>query len=142
MKAEDMLRKAAELVGGNRHDQHGERTQNHENIARMWNAYLRAKVRGSDLYELGAADVAIMSALLKIARTASGKHNIDDYMDGAAYLALAGDMAERAGDVNKAYDHLPTIEDLVKEAQAELYGETGGHQEKLSSVTPTSSRRW
>lgn len=34
--------------------------------------------------------------LLKIARSTAGRHQIDDYIDGAAYAALAGEAAERA----------------------------------------------
>ena len=32
---------------------------------------------------------------LKMARATAGKHRIDDYIDGAAYMALAGEAAER-----------------------------------------------
>lgn len=34
--------------------------------------------------------------ILKIARSAGGRHQPDDYIDGAAYAALAGEAAERA----------------------------------------------
>lgn len=33
--------------------------------------------------------------LLKAARARQGNHNIDDYLDGAAYFALAGECADR-----------------------------------------------
>ena len=36
-------------------------------------------------------------ALLKMARAAGGKLHIDDYIDQAAYAALAGEAAEHAG---------------------------------------------
>ena len=32
--------------------------------------------------------------LLKIARSQAGQHNIDDYVDGAGYQAIAGHIAE------------------------------------------------
>lgn len=41
----------------------------------------------------------LFMAVLKLARatTAGGRHNADDYVDGAAYFALAGEEAERTG---------------------------------------------
>jgi hypothetical protein len=38
-------------------------------------------------------DVAIMMALLKIARTQTGVYNRDDYVDAAGYIALAHRLA-------------------------------------------------
>ena len=42
--------------------------------------------------EVTAYDVAMMMALLKIARTKTGNPNKDDLVDGAAYLAIAGEL--------------------------------------------------
>ncbi len=33
-------------------------------------------------------------ALLKIARTQNGEHNIDDYIDSCGYAAIAGEITE------------------------------------------------
>lgn len=38
----------------------------------------------------------VFMALLKLARSAGGRHKLDDYIDGAAYIALAGESAEAA----------------------------------------------
>jgi hypothetical protein len=38
-------------------------------------------------------DVAIMMALLKLARTQTGTYNRDDYVDAAGYVALAHRLA-------------------------------------------------
>ena len=35
----------------------------------------------------------ILMALLKLSRAQGGAHQIDDYVDGAAYIALAGESA-------------------------------------------------
>ena len=94
MKAADVCTKAAALVGGDRDNQHGDKVENHQNIARLWNAYLGPRMDD----HLSALDVALMMALLKIARTKSGAHNIDDYIDGAGYMGCAGEIAE-SGDV-------------------------------------------
>lgn len=37
----------------------------------------------------------VFMALLKLSRAEGGAHNIDDYIDAAAYMALAGEAAER-----------------------------------------------
>lgn len=41
-----------------------------------------------------AHDMAIHSLLIKIGRIASGSYHRDNYEDGAAYLAIAGECAE------------------------------------------------
>ena len=90
--AESVLRKAASLVGGDREATHGDKVDNHENIASLWNAYL-------DLKNIEAAitahDVAIMMVLLKAARTKTGSLNLDDYVDMAGYAGVAAEIASR-----------------------------------------------
>ena len=97
--AADILENARVLVNENRHDQHGEKTQNHRNIANLWNAYIYNKHTSRGLSNmqclLDEQDVAVMQALLKIARTLLGEHNEDDYIDGAGYLGIAGELANR-----------------------------------------------
>ena len=39
-----------------------------------------------------ADEVAMMMGLVKISRAQVGKHNVDDYVDGAAYMAIAGEL--------------------------------------------------
>ena len=47
---------------------------------------------GQMTQEKGRIFVAMMMALLKIARTKTGSPNKDDLIDGAAYLAIAGEL--------------------------------------------------
>lgn len=104
MNAQEIAAKAAELTGGDRARQHGaDKTANHQNIADLWNAFLRGRMILGAL--LSSQDVALMMALLKIARTKMGTHNVDDYVDGAGYMAVAGEIAEFAADPPK----LPTL---------------------------------
>lgn len=84
--AVELLHHVAGLVGGERAVQHGDKLVTHDNIARLWNAYLAnlgvpAALTGSD--------VAKMMALLKIARAQNGAFNPDDYADLAGYAAVA-----------------------------------------------------
>lgn len=86
--------RASQLINGDRAEQHGDKLQNHQNIATLQNAYL--KIRRDPSAPLTAHDAAMFQALLKIARTQSGAHNLDDYIDAAGYIAIAGEIAERS----------------------------------------------
>ena len=44
--------------------------------------------------QLGERDGWLFMVVLKMARATAGSHNPDDYEDGAAYMALAGESAE------------------------------------------------
>lgn len=98
--AVEILTHAATLVGGDRAKSHGPKDVNHIAIAELWNAYLRnaGVIISNDMggsQHLNAHDVAQMMVLLKIARTQSGGvHNPDNYVDGAGYMAIAGELAD------------------------------------------------
>ena len=82
----DNLKIAAKLLSGKRHHEYGDKKTNHNNIAKLWSAYL-----GIDL---NAHDVAILMLLLKIARTKSGNPTEDTYIDMVGYSAIAGEVCE------------------------------------------------
>ena len=88
MRAHDICSKAAELVAGDRERTHGAKLPNHQNIADLWNAYLGAQLAAP----LTPLQIALMMALLKIARTKLGEFNIDDFLDGVGYTAIAGEI--------------------------------------------------
>lgn len=92
--AEQIALRAAELVGGDRQASHGDKVENHQNIAALWNAYLGWRLPEGAM--LTALDVALMMVLLKVARTKAGSHNADDYTDAAGYSCVAGEIAERS----------------------------------------------
>lgn len=94
MKAEQSLAVAARLVAGPRQKRHGDRRDNHRNIACLWTGWLKA--RGLVVRDLTPHDAAMMMGLLKDARTLAGGFNPDDYVDGAAYRAIAGEIRETA----------------------------------------------
>lgn len=99
MRAADLLAQASQLVSETRAAAHGDAHRNHWNIARLWNAFLSIRPEPAD--PLSPRDVALMMALLKIARTQLGAHNVDDYVDAAGYIAIAQDVgaiAELADD--------------------------------------------
>ena len=84
MKSNQILNQASVLVQGQREKDYGDKTENHSNIARLWSAYLDIPIQ--------AHDVAILMALLKIARTKLGAVSKDTYVDMSAYSAIAGEI--------------------------------------------------
>ena len=86
-KTLDFLRDAMILVEGDRASEYGDKVINHNNIAKLWSAYLDVKIE--------AHDVAIMMALLKVARTKLGAVSKDTYIDMSAYSAIAGEIKWR-----------------------------------------------
>lgn len=92
MDIKAILETALTITGGDRATTHGDTVDNHSKIASFWNALLQVKgIRIS----LTALDVANMMEVLKIARRYTGAFNIDDYVDGAGYAAVAGEIASR-----------------------------------------------
>ena len=92
MNTTEILQKTEKLVNDSRAKTHGDKIKNHENIARLWSSYLQNKTQLNIV--LSPEDVAQLMTLLKIARSQAGQHNIDDYVDGAGYQAIAGHIAE------------------------------------------------
>ena len=70
---------------------HGDPLANHANIAELWNAYLRIRRTGAAT-RLTPEDVAVMLALLKLARMHTGEFNPDDDLDFAGYVGVAAEI--------------------------------------------------
>ena len=83
-RSSELLKKASELVNGDRQIDYGDKLINHVNISNLWSAYIN--------FNISPHDVAVMMCLLKISRSTMGDFNLDDYVDGAAYMAIAGEM--------------------------------------------------
>lgn len=79
-----VLREADGLINGDRQKQYGTPQENHARIAKGWEVILKTSVTPDQ--------VALCMAWLKIARLAEGPHR-DSYVDGAAYMALAAELA-------------------------------------------------
>lgn len=87
----EILKRAAEVTGGERQDSYGPVKQNLNNIATLWMAYLQ--IRTGTLVPVSAEDVAWMMSLLKTARSVNAYHE-DNYVDASAYAAIAGECAK------------------------------------------------
>ena len=82
-----VLREAAELVGKARAKTYGPYWESLGRIASFWSIYKDVR--------FSAADVAVMLALMKLSRTRGDADHRDNYVDAAAYAALAGALKER-----------------------------------------------
>ena len=100
MNTTDILKKTEKLVSKEREEKHGDKIITHENIARLWSAYLQNKFKLN--LHLLPEDVANLMTLLKIVRSQAGKHNIDDYVDACGYSAIAGQIAEARNNVKSS----------------------------------------
>ncbi len=85
MLAQEVCRRAVELLGGNRDRDYGDPRELHRKIAALWSAYLG--------HAITAHDVALMMVLLKVGRAKAGRFNLDNYVDGAGYAGIAGGLA-------------------------------------------------
>ena len=82
----DFLEKAIELVDGQRAIDYGDKTLNHQNIARLWTAFLDV--------DISPHDVAICMLLVKVARL-KNMYTDDCYVDIAGYAGIAGEISKK-----------------------------------------------
>lgn len=86
-----VLHDAMNLTLGDRNKAYGDPTDNHENIARLMDAYLG--MRGDD--RLDAEDAAMLMVCVKMARIAQRlpRNTLasDSFIDAAAYIAIAAE---------------------------------------------------
>lgn len=104
-KAGDICAAAAALVSGDRARTHGDKFQNHMNIATLWTAYLGVPVT--------PLQVAQMMVLLKVARTKGGSLNRDDFVDAAGYSGVAAEIADKADFAYRALAMAPPREEAA-----------------------------
>lgn len=85
----EILDKAKKCVCGERENDYGTPEDNFKQIAALWDAYLG--------YHVTPTDVAVMMALLKIARIKSGNGGtMDCFIDLAGYAACGGEIAAKS----------------------------------------------
>lgn len=95
MTREQILDAARACVTGERPEDYGSPEDNFATIAELWRAYIKAKCVAPGAHvEILGEDVALMMALLKIAR-ATTSDNMDNLIDLAGYAACAGELIGR-----------------------------------------------
>lgn len=85
MTRSEILDKAKEYVNKDRNSTYGNPEDNFGDIARLWSAYKDA--------DFTPQDVAIMSALVKVARLKKTPTHEDSWVDLAGYAACGGSIA-------------------------------------------------
>lgn len=88
---QEILETALELTTGDRAKTYGPPKPNLTCFANLVEAYLKGR---NDISSVDATDGAVIMALAKISRIAANKKHKDNYIDGAAYMAIAGECAE------------------------------------------------
>jgi len=91
----EVLHRAEQCVCGQREQDYGTPEDNFETISDFWVTYLnRACVDEEGCVYIDATDVAMMMALLKIARIAGGAGTRDSFIDLAGYAACGGECTD------------------------------------------------
>lgn len=84
----DILDLAKGVIVNDRNNTYGEPENIFPLIAEYWSTYLRESLHDSDIY-ISDSDVAVMMALMKIARIMRNPGHEDSYVDAIGYLAIA-----------------------------------------------------
>jgi hypothetical protein len=84
MNRADILAEAARLTTEDRDKDYGDPLTNHKRIAKLWSVVLGHKVT--------PAQVALCMVQVKVARLIVTPDHTDSNVDGAAYLAIAGEI--------------------------------------------------
>ena len=108
MKRADVLQTAEKCVCGQRQQDYGTPENNFQAIADLWNVYIsHAKPMPSDapFWQFDAFDVAMLMALLKVGRIATGTVTDDSLVDACGYLACGAEIidGEKAKDRSEFY---------------------------------------
>ncbi len=113
MKAEELLAKAAEIVGGQRAIDYGDKYVNHSRIAALWNMWVSETKPKDDQY-IEAYDVAMMMLMVKIARLMHSPGHADSHLDIAGYAAVMEEIWHDQEAMFAEFDR------VVEEAGADL----------------------
>ena len=89
MKREEILDEAKKQVCGHRVEDYGKPENSFQRIADLWTAYMKQDATDDRIFT--AKDVAVMLALLKVARIKTDTKS-DSYVDLAGYAACAGEI--------------------------------------------------
>ena len=89
MNRSQILDTAKTYVTKDRTATHGEMEENFSIIAKYWSIHLDIPVT--------AIDVAVMMALVKVARIKLNPGHDDNWVDGAGYFACGGELATSIG---------------------------------------------
>lgn len=110
MNRSDILDTAKQAVTVNRAATYGDAERNFGLVAAYWSGHLDMQV--------DATDVAVMMALLKLARIKSNPAHDDNWVDGCGYLACGGEIAT---ELSIADQRLAEADDYLREMSARIF---------------------
>lgn len=84
-----ILDEAKATINGHRQDMYGNPEDSFKKIAAFWSDYVDRQIVFTE------HDVAVMMALMKVARICTGSGGRDSYVDMCGYAALAADIMEK-----------------------------------------------
>lgn len=130
MNRADILESAKKCVCGQREQDYGTPESNFQLIANLWNDYLSLPYDHSDWNEtrvtipkISSTDVAMMMALMKIARIKNGGGTGDSFVDLAGYAACGGEINSSRGLRAKAGVIDDHVESLKRKSERYPWGE-------------------
>ncbi len=93
MDRADLLKKADDLIKGDRAKDYGDAYQNHDKIAKGWNVIAKSAVESHG--RVTASHVALMMDWVKTARLLNTLDHEDSWIDKAGYTALGGEFSPK-----------------------------------------------
>ena len=90
MNRTEILQTANEYITKDRAATHGQAEDSFAQIAAAWTWWLNERLSAP----VTAYDVAMMMVLFKLARAKGNPQHIDNFVDGAGYLAIAGEISQ------------------------------------------------
>lgn len=91
----DILEEAISLINGERNNDYGDPLYDFQTTAALWQVYLRRIELARGGLSLLPHDVAVMMALVKVARLAWTPNKRDHWADIAGYTGCGWDCVER-----------------------------------------------
>ena len=91
----ELLAQVEACVCKDRQNTYGDAEDNFKVIANYWNIWLRQRgvLQETSSICVNTTDVAMMCALIKVARTSSSPNHIDNWVDLAGYAICGGGIA-------------------------------------------------
>ena len=113
MKRADILKRAEECVCGHREQDYGSPEDNFQAIADLWTGYFKGEI------EYTPVDVAMMMALMKIARVHTGTATDDSFVDIAGYAACGGEIVGIQKDKQESWNRIISRAQEVRDEKTE-----------------------
>ena len=107
MNRKECLDDAIRHTTGQRQEDYGTPEDNFGRIAKLWSAY-------DGRVSFTAVDVAMMLALLKIARSKASIAHFDNYVDLAGYAACAAEIASEAVKIDYSLTNKVGFDQMAK----------------------------